>query len=102
MGPSLEHRGGVSSGTASDVGDLRDPAQIETLRDVARVASRASQAVHRADESLGLLGAALKHVGPARGSAGLNRLIQMHPIFEDSLIEENQSAKVLGRRLEHE
>src|SRR5579863_7870266 len=102
MGPSLEHRRGVGSGTAADVGDLRDAAEIEMLCDVEWVAARAGQAVHRADESLGFLGAALEHVEPARRSAGLNRLIQMRPHFKDRLIEKDHAAQVFSRRLEHE
>ena len=79
---------------------IEDAAEVEPIGDVSRIAAGASEAVHGADESFGLFGAALKHVGRARRNAGANGLFEMRPGFEDRLVEQDQAAKIFSRRAE--
>ncbi len=100
MRPSVEHRDGVGAGAAADVGERRDAAEVEPVGDVSRIAAGAREAVHRANESLGLLGLALEHVSRARGRTAANGLIEMRPGFEDRFVEQDQAAQIFGGRTE--
>ena len=78
----------------------RDLAEIEPAGHVRRIATRASEAVHGADESLGLFRPALKHVGRPCGQAGANSLLEIRPGLKECFVEQNEAAEIFGRRAE--
>src|ERR1700683_4646848 len=98
MRPSAQQRHRVRSRPAADVGDHRNLAEIEPAGDVCRIAASARETIHRADESFGLSGTALKHIRRARRSAGANGLFEMRPGFKDRFVEQNQTAKIFAGR----
>src|SRR5208283_2643438 len=95
MRPSLQHRGDISARPATEIRDLSNLAQIEILRDPYCVATRAYQAIHRANEARRIVGSNLKHIGSARGLAGGDGILQSPPHIPERAIEENHAAEIL-------